>query len=72
MQCSVKSRCTVDIICPLYNAEGYLKSLHNSILNQKNVNINNIRYILTKGTDSTEEILKNLSNCIFKVIAKTE
>ncbi len=38
---------TVDIICPLYQAENYIVSLHQSLLKQKNVKINKIQYILT-------------------------
>lgn len=51
---------TIDIICPLYNAEKYLKSLHNSLLIQKDVNLNSINYVLTKSKDKTEDILKEL------------
>ncbi len=50
---------TVDIICPLYNAEGYIENLHKSFLMQKNVEIKKIRYILTEGKDKTEEYLNN-------------
>lgn len=35
---------TVDIICPLYNAENYIENLHKSFEMQENVNINNILY----------------------------
>lgn len=50
---------TIDVICPLYNAENYIEQLHKSILKQKNVKISNIKYILTESTDNTEKILKN-------------
>lgn len=59
---------TIDIICPLYNAEKYIVNLHRSILKQENVNLKNIRYIVTKGKDNTEEILKNIDNCIHTII----
>ena len=49
----------IDIICPLYNAENHIVKLHNSIKNQKNVNVNKVRFILTESNDSTEEILKS-------------
>ena len=49
----------VDIICPLYNAYDYIENLHNSLLKQKKVNINNFRYILTESKDDTEKFLKN-------------
>lgn len=48
----------VEIICPLYNAEKYILDLHNNILKQKNVEIKNIKYILTESKDNTEKILK--------------
>ena len=49
---------TVDIICPLYNAEKYVLDLHQNILKQKKVNIKKITYILTESSDNTEQILK--------------
>lgn len=62
---------TIDIICPLYNAEEYIINLHNSFLKQKNVTLENIRYILTESTDNTENLLiKN--NIKYKKIAKKD
>lgn len=58
---------SVDIICPLYNAEKYIENLHKSFEMQENVKINNIRYVITKGNDNTEEKVKQL-NCIYKTI----
>lgn len=54
----VGDKMTVDIICPLYNAEDYLEDLQASLLAQKNVNINKILYVLTESKDKTEELLK--------------
>lgn len=48
---------TVDIICPLYNAEEYIENLDKSIKKQKNVNINSIKYVLTECKDNTERLL---------------
>jgi rhamnosyltransferase len=48
----------VDIICPLSNAEDYIKKLYDSLINQKNVDINQILFLLTESTDNSEEILK--------------
>lgn len=48
----------IEIICPLYNAEKYILDLHNNVLKQKNVEIKNIKYILTESKDNTEKILK--------------
>ena len=57
---------TIDIICPLYNAEKFIMDLHNKILSQKDVEINTINYVVTKSNDNTEEILvdmwKNILN----------
>ena len=50
---------TVDIICPLYNASSYIEKLHNSLLKQEKVKINEIRYVLTESKDNTEEFLIN-------------
>lgn len=61
----------IDIICPLYNAEKEIENLHKSLLNQKKVNINKIRYVLTEGNDNTEEKLKDL-NLEYKKIKKDE
>ena len=58
----------IDIICPLYNASKYINDLHKSFLMQENVEINNIRYVITKGKDNTEEIVKELDKCVYKVI----
>ena len=45
----------IDIICPLYNAENYIVDLQKSIeLQSKYGNINNIRYIITKGKDKEQ------------------
>lgn len=51
---------TIDIICPLYNAENDIADLHKSLLMQKNVTINKIMYILTECKDNTEKILNEL------------
>ena len=58
---------TIDIICPLYNAEEYIEDLNKSILMQDKVNLNNIHYILTESKDNTEELLKK-HKCDYKVI----
>lgn len=62
---------TVDVICPLYNAENYVEKLYNNIKKQKDVEINSINYIVTKGNDNTENILKEL-DCNFEVIEKED
>lgn len=62
---------TIDIICPLYNAEEYIENLHKSFIIQKKVKINKIRYVLTESKDNTEEYLKN-NNIEYKKIKKSE
>lgn len=50
---------SVEIICPLYNAEKYILDLDNNIMKQKEVIIDNITYLLTESNDNTEKILKD-------------
>ena len=50
----------VSIVCPLYNAEKYIKELHNSLLMQNDVEIESINYVLTECADKTEAILKDM------------
>jgi len=52
----------IDIICPLYNAEKYIDSLNQSLLKQKYVAINEIKYVLTESNDDTEELLEEIKN----------
>ena len=58
----------IDIICPLYNAEKEIENLNQSIIKQKNVEINEIKYILTESKDNTEEKLKKLKLKYKKII----
>ena len=62
---------TVDVICPLYNAEKIIINLNNSIISQENVQINEIKYILTESNDNSEEVLKN-NNINYEKIKKSE
>lgn len=57
----------IDVICPLYKAEKYIENLHKSLLKQKNVDLKNIRYIVTKSNDNTTKILKSM-NATFREI----
>lgn len=63
---------SIDIICPLYEAESYLPSLHASLLRQKEAGDFHIRYILTRSKDRSEEILKDLQECSYRVIEKKD
>lgn len=61
----------IDIICPLYNAEKDIENLHKSLIKQKNIEINEIKYILTESKDNTEEKLNEL-NLEYKKIKKED
>ena len=61
----------IDIICPLYQAEQYIEKLHESLLKQKNVKIGKIKYVLTKSSDRSEEIL-NSNKLDYEVISKND
>ena len=50
---------TIDIICPLYNAEKYILELNKNILKQKDVNVLNVKYLLTESKDNSEKLLKD-------------
>lgn len=67
----MKKNQSIDIICPLYNAEKFIEDLHKSILKQENVNINNIQYLLTESKDKSEDILKK-NKLNYKIIKKEE
>ena len=49
---------TIDIICPLYNAEEQILNLDKTLKKQKKVQIKNIIYILTESKDNTEKVLQ--------------
>lgn len=61
----------IEIICPLYNAEEYIESLHKSLLMQKKVKISSILYLLTESNDKSEEILKK-KKFKYELIKKTD
>lgn len=63
---------SIDIICPLYNAEKYVvKQLEQIVKQTQYSDVKNIRYILTKGTDNTEEIVNNIKKENDKIVSKT-
>lgn len=62
---------TIDIICPLYNAEKDIEELDRTIKMQKNVQLNKVKYVLTEGKDNTEKKLKKL-NLEYQKIKKEE
>lgn len=66
----MRFRLKVTIICPIYNGEKYIKGLYNGICAQKNVNIEEIKFILTESQDKSEDILKELNLNYQKIRAK--
>lgn len=61
----------VEIICPLYNAEKYIKELDISFKKQKNVELEKISYIYTESDDKTKEILDEIG-ATYSVLKKEE
>lgn len=59
---------TLSVICPLFNAEDFFESLHTTLTNQKDVQIAEIKYILTESQDNTEALLKK-HNATYEKIA---
>lgn len=52
---------TIDIICPLYNAENYIENQLKQIVNQSIYNqVLNIKYIITESSDNTQNIVQEL------------
>lgn len=50
----------ITVICPLYKAQKYLHNLHKSLLMQEDVNIKEIKYLLTNTGDGIEKVIENL------------
>ena len=61
----------ISIICPIYNGSRYIERLHESLVNQKEINSFEIRYILTESSDNSKEILDKLS-AKYTVVTKDE
>ncbi len=61
----------ITIICPLYNASKYILNLNKNLKKQKNVNIVEIKYILTESNDDTEKILKE-NNIEYELVKRCE
>lgn len=57
----------VDIICPLYKGQKYIRDLNRSLLKQEKVEIKSINYILTRTNDQSESVLKEL-NAKYEVV----
>ena len=59
---------SITIICPLYEGSNYIDNLHKSIIAQKDVEIKEVKYILTDTKDDTEAKLKKLKKCKYTVV----
>lgn len=62
---------TISIICPIYKGEQYISSLDESIKKQKNVDIKEILYVVTKTKDdSSIDILEGIGASYYTVTSK--
>ena len=61
----------IDIICPLYNSESTILSLVEMINNQKDVEVNKIRFALTESSDNSEKILTE-NNLYFSKVKRED
>ena len=62
---------TIDIICPLYNAENYVVKQLKQIEMQSYYNyVKNIRYVITKGQDNTADTIRKQQKENNKIIYK--
>ena len=59
----------ISIICPLYNAEAYIEDLYLNIKKQRDICLEEIKFILTESKDNTEEKLKKLK-CEYEKISR--
>lgn len=57
----------ITLICPLYKAEKYIDSLHKSIIMQKDVDLKEIKYILTNTNDGLENKINSYESNNIKV-----
>lgn len=51
---------SITVLCPLYKAEGYIDNLHKSLLMQEDVDLKEIKYMLTNTNDGLEKKLEKL------------
>ena len=60
----------ITLICPLYKAEKYIDSLHKSIIMQKDVDLREIKYILTNTNDGLENKINSYESNDIKVFVE--
>ncbi|MCI2779512.1 glycosyltransferase family 2 protein [Clostridium perfringens] len=61
---------SITIVCPLYNAKKYIDKLHESLMNQLDVDILEIKYLLTNTGDGLERKLNKLEKVIVEIISQ--
>lgn len=61
---------SLSIICPLHNAESFLPTLNQALTEQKDVDIKEIKYILTASSDNTKQILDLIKTNYEEIDAK--
>lgn len=63
----------ISIICPIYNGEKYIVELHKNLLSQSLDDGQNLEilYILTKSSDKSEDILKELK-CNYTIVEQKD
>ena len=67
-----KQYASISVICPLYNGKPYIRDLHRSLLSQKDVSLNEVRYVVTDTGDGIEKELEQLEKAVFRVIRPAE
>lgn len=58
----------ISVICPLYKAGKYIDNLHDSLLMQKEVNISEIKYVLTNTGDGLENKIEKLEKAKISIV----
>ncbi|EGT3602724.1 glycosyltransferase family 2 protein [Clostridium perfringens] len=63
---------SITIVCPLYNAKKYIDKLHESLMKQLEVDIVEVKYLLTNTGDGLESKLNKLEKVIVEVISQED
>ena len=63
---------SITVICPLYKSKQYINSLHQSLMMQEDVDLKEVKYILTETGDGVDQIVNNLEKAQLTVIPISE
>lgn len=63
---------SITVVCPLYNAKKYISKLHDSLINQLDVEIAEIKYLLTNTGDGLEKELSILEKAKIEIIEQED